>query len=104
MYAIICDARMGDSLGINTLALVDRKKSKKLWWTSDNVTLILGYKKRDAAVWASKRLKRNNARVVDYNAAMQIIASQNLEINHTLDHQAGMAAMEDGWDGHKGAW
>ena len=34
-YAILCDARKGSSLGVEKIALVDRKKTKSQWWTSD---------------------------------------------------------------------
>lgn len=44
-YAIICEAQVGESLGIDHLGLVDRKKSKKKWWTSDNPNLLMEFKK-----------------------------------------------------------
>lgn len=96
-YAIVCDARKGESLGIGTLALVDRAKTKKLWWTSDDPFLILHYQKMDAALFAAKRLTRNNAHVVSYSDAVNAIAEQAKEISH----QEAMMDSEMGWDAHK---
>lgn len=79
-FAVIQDARMGGELGIKTLALVDRSKTKSTWWTSDDVFLILKYRHRGAAEYAANRLKRNNARVVPYEQACQLIADQQQEI------------------------
>lgn len=75
-YAILCDARKGQRLGIETLALVDRSLSKSIWWTSDRVDLILNYRKLDAANFAVKRLKMNRARVVSYDFAERVIRGQ----------------------------
>jgi len=40
-FAIICEARKGHRQGIEFLALVDRSKTTKRWWTSDDSSLIL---------------------------------------------------------------
>lgn len=98
-YAIICDARKGSGLGINTLALVDRALTKSTWWTSDNPSLILNYQSKSAALYARKRLKMNQPMVVTFESAVKIIRDQMNEITH----QEAMASTEDGWDGHK-AW
>lgn len=79
-FAVIQDAREGAGLGIHTLALVDRAKTKATWWTSDDVAIILKYRNESAAVYASGRLKQNNARVVDYEYAANLIAGQQREI------------------------
>jgi hypothetical protein len=104
MYAIICNARCGESMGIEKLALVDRNKSKKYWWTSDNANIILNYIKKSAAEWACKRLKKNNAMVVDYKTACKIIKDQANGIKEydteRMINQAN-ADNEMGWDGHK---
>jgi len=95
MYAIICDARKGKNLGIETLALVDRGKSKKLWWTSDQTDLILGYRKKSAAEFALSRLHLNNPRIVSLDEAERIIQEQRDDI---LDKEC-VGSQE--WDDHK---
>lgn len=79
-FAIIQDARKGASLGIQFLALVDRAKSRRHWWTSDNANIALCYRKKAAADFAAKRLKRNNARVVSFERAAAILRSQSQSI------------------------
>ncbi len=96
-YAIICDARKGESLGIEVLALVDRSKSKRLWWTSDDAGIAIQYIKLDAARFACKRLRRNNARVVPFADAKRMLHGQSNEIMHN----EAMSDTEAGWDGHK---
>ena len=97
MYAIICNARNGQHLGITNLALVDRKLTKESWWTSDDSTLILNYEKKTAAEFACRRLKRNNPRVVLFKEACDIIEEQNREISN---HEANIAC-EEGTFGYK---
>lgn len=103
-YAIICNARKGKGLGIDHLALVDRQLNKKIWWTSDNSKIILNYLSREAAEFCVKRLKKNNARIVDYEFAKKAIRQQadciQSAINY-FDDQAAKDFSEAGWDGHK---
>ncbi|KKN73984.1 hypothetical protein LCGC14_0395500 [marine sediment metagenome] len=96
-YAIICDARKGGKLGIETLALVDRSLTKKVWWTSDAEYLIMQFLKKSAVIYSCSKLHRNNARVVSYNTAVSLIKSQDNEITHL----EALASSEVGWDGHK---
>lgn len=96
-FAIICDARSGERIGIETLALVDRRLTRRQWWTSDDVGLILNYRNRAAAEFAASRLRRNKARVVPIEHALALIGEQARE----LDHYEVMSGVEDGWDGHK---
>ena len=96
-YAIICDAHKGGKLGIEILALVDRAKTKSLWWTSDDTSLILNYLSLDAANFACNRLRLNNPRVVDFIQARDEIRSQ-------ADHITELMIQVDdemGWDAHK---
>lgn len=79
-YAIICDARKGHELGIDTLALVDRAKSKRTWWTSDSSNLIMKFIKKSAAEYSIRKLRRNNARVVSYEYAVKYIDYQESEL------------------------
>lgn len=60
LFVIIQDSRKDGT----TLMLVDRRKSKKYWWTHD---FSLAYKgnKEDMEKVASK-LKKNNVRVINY--------------------------------------
>lgn len=97
MYAIICDARKGGNLGIETLALVDRGKTKKFWWTSDNPGLILGYRKKPAAEFALSRLKKNNPRIIPLEEAKAIISFQKKAI---IDNRAHLEDERE-WDAHK---
>ncbi|WP_116082050.1 hypothetical protein [Tropicimonas sp. IMCC34011] len=104
MYAIICNARKGASMGISTLALVDRAKSKSLWWTDHNSELAMKYRKRSAAEFAASRLKQNNARVVSSAFAHAILSRQFRAIvtaEREADDAKCMDAAEAGWDAHK---
>jgi hypothetical protein len=97
-FAIICDARKGHGLGIDILVLVDRGKCRSQWWTSDDPTIALDYTKKSAAQFAARRLKRNHARVVPFEHAVQALRDQAREIMHN----EAMDDAEAGWDGHKG--
>lgn len=103
-YAIICKARKGHNLGVSILGLVDRAKSKRLWWTSDDPCLLICYRKHSAAQFAAGRLRMNAARVVPLDEATRLLASQAKHIRYAMseiDHQDALMASEDGWDGHK---
>lgn len=97
MFAIICDARAGESLGIDVLALVDRAKSRRRWWTSDDASIALAYEKRTAADFAARRLRRNNVHVVPFSVAARQLNRQA----SAIDHHEAMTSLEEGWDGHK---
>jgi hypothetical protein len=106
-YAIICDARTGDKFGISKLALVDRKLSKRYWWTSDTAALILNFLNLSAAEYCVRRLKKNNARIIDYEQAKIMIAQQNDAATNAqieFDHLAALYDAEMGWDAHKSAF
>lgn len=101
-YTIICNARTGK--GINTLALVDRKKTKRLWWTSDDVCLAICYESYRAARFACSRLRYNHPRVVPFKEAAATLrrqAEDRMAMERQWEHEEGCAAMEAGWDGHK---
>lgn len=83
-FAIVCEARMGEDLGITHLALVDRKICKSLWWTSDDPSIILDYQKESAADFACKRLRKNYAVVVPFHEAYAIIDDQRKNIEEEL--------------------
>ena len=104
MYAIICDARKGEKLGISHLALVDRTKRKDLWWVSDSPASVMDFKKYDVAVKQLKRLKYNRARIVHVEKAKEILAGQAQCIREMEDEIEMEQAMDDaemGWDAHK---
>lgn len=96
-FAVICDARAGERLGIGILVLVDRAKTKARWWTSDDASIAIRYEKADAAKFAAKRLRFNGARVVDFAGAAKALREQAAEI---LCVEA-LAEGEQGWDSHK---
>jgi hypothetical protein len=104
MYAIICDARKGENLGISHLALVDRTKRKDLWWVSDNPSSVMDFKKYDVAKRQLKRLKYNNARIVHVEKAKEILESQSRSISEVEEErlmEEAMDSAEMGWDAHK---
>ena len=80
-YCILCDARKGQTLGIHTLALVDRAKTKELWWTSDNINILLAYSNKEAAKKTCSKFKNNGARVVSMRQAIEVITRQAEFIN-----------------------
>ena len=96
-YAILCDARKGGQFGINCLALVDRNKTKKLWWTSDDEHLIMIFKKKSAAQFTLNKLMMNSPCISSADDAINSIKLQREQIDH---HEAS-AENEMGWDGHK---
>ncbi len=106
MYGIICNARKGSSLGIDVLALVDRSRSKRFWWTSDNANIAMCYRKKEAADFAAGRLKKNGARVVPFSEVQRVLSRQVTRIREAereASESACLDAVELGWDGHK-AW
>ncbi|KSF20025.1 hypothetical protein AO935_15455 [Pseudomonas aeruginosa] len=98
-FAIICDARAGEGLGIDTLALVDRRKTRSLWWTSDDWSIAINYQKRDAAEFAAKRLKKNRARVVPFEQALRTLQAQARAIREAGDDDWDHP-FESGFGGH----
>lgn len=76
-FAIIQDARAGQSLGIDILALVDRSKSNRYWWTSDDESIAICYRSEAAARFAAGRLRQNNARVVPFDVAVKLLLRQS---------------------------
>lgn len=96
-FGIICNARKGESLGIGVLALVDRSKSKRRWWTSDEPGIALQYGSLGAARFACRRLTRNEPRVVPFSEVVRLLREQAREIEMT----EAMADCEQGWDAHK---
>ena len=59
VYVIIQDSRKNDT----TLMLVDRRKSKKYWWTHDISIAYKGSKKEMKKV--ASKLSKNNVRIVE---------------------------------------
>lgn len=96
MYAIICDANQGRELGINNLALVDRTLTKKLWWTSDNSSIIMNFRKRDLAEAVLKKLHHNNPQIVSFQIALNMINYQSKQVI-----AESLSDYELGWDDYK---
>jgi len=102
MFGIVCNARKGHGLGIRYLALVDRKRSKRLWWTSDNANIALCYRKRNAAEFAASRLNKNSARVVSFTHVQKILREQAESIAGVEnDSQIFLHEDDPSWDAHK---
>lgn len=60
LYVVIQNSRKNDT----TLMLVDRRKSKRYWWTHDFYLALKGNKKEIKKV--ASKLKRNNVRIISY--------------------------------------
>lgn len=60
LYLIIQNSRKDDT----ALMLVDRRKSKKYWWTHDFSIALKGNKKEMKKVVS--KLKKNSARIIPY--------------------------------------
>ena len=93
-YAILCDARHGSNLDIDTLAFVDRTRSTSQWWTSDDPGLVLKFRTEHAAQRVCSRFKHNNPRVVDFNEAYQAIAEQQQPILRAAVENLGNDLMD----------
>ena len=103
-YCITSNARKGSGLGVQKLFLVDRTKSKRLWWTSDNPQIIIKYKSLAAAEYALSRLNFNSPKIISEKQAVSEILAQARKIDKSSienDRQSALDAMESGWDGHK---
>lgn len=97
-FAIICDAQKGQDLGIEILALVDRKFTGGRWWTSDEPGIILKFHKKSAAEYVLGCLEKNNPRIIDYKEAWELIDEQRDRINEASTEN------EVGWDAHFTWW
>ena len=80
-YAIICDARRGAEMGIDTLAMTDRSKAHGDYWTSDDARLIMRFRNPVTARKVAERLRHNVPRVVEYAYALGIIERQKASID-----------------------
>ena len=96
-YAIICKARKGRELGIEYLALVDRNKTRHIWWTSDNPELIMKFNKESVARVQASKLARNEPEVIAYTQACRYITEQETELTH---HEEP----DQSWDAHKSCY
>jgi hypothetical protein len=93
-FAIVCEARKGQKLGITHLALVDRRKCKTEWWTSDKTSLIMKFATEAQAKVQLRRLKHNCPQILPYSVALEWISEQANEIEESNNR-------EQGWDSHK---
>lgn len=80
-YAIICDARKGESLGIDTLAMVDRSKCQREFWTTDESHLVMRFFSKKVAAKVCARLQHNDPRVVEFSVALGVIQRQKNSID-----------------------
>lgn len=89
-YAIICDAKTGNSKGLVILALTDKAKApadrhnKMIWWIADNPDVIMRYRSSETAEQHCSKFKYNNPRVVFFDDAYAMIEMQRkgLEKRH----------------------
>ena len=89
-YAIVCDARRGQELGIDTLAMIDRSKTTKDFWTSNAPHLIMCFFNPRVAGKVASRLRHNNPRVVEYAFARRVIERQKDSIDEVeSENEAG---------------
>lgn len=84
MCAIICDARKGNE-NFDYLALVDRSKSKKSWWTSDESLIIKNFSSINEANSALCKINFNNPKIVKYEDAERIIKNQSNRYDNYLE-------------------
>lgn len=68
-----------------TLFLVDRKKTKKHWWTMDLIN-AMAFRLRSAAEYSANRLKYKNPCVVDYNEAKKMEQDNTWNLNQLEVH------------------
>lgn len=75
-WAVVRRADKGKEMGISLLALVDRKKEKKLWWISDDSSLIMKFNSKSAADFQCNKYRYGNPIVIPYDRACEIIREQ----------------------------
>lgn len=83
-FAIITDARRGRDLGIEILALIDRKKTTEFYWTGDKASKIMHYRTEEAALDRCAKLKKGNPRVVPFKHAKWTIRTQSEKLQAKL--------------------
>lgn len=102
LYVVVCDKR--DNSG-SILFMVDRKKQTKSFW-SDRLDDVFVYSLKGAAERKAASLSYNNPRVMTLRDA-KVLATLNPSVlrrearQDFLFHEAAMADIEAGWDGHK---
>ena len=80
MYAILVNADDGHLMGIESLAMANRKKRQDHWWLSDSPEDIMCFKSFRVAKRQLMRLKHKNPRIVDFNFAKEKIKEQRESI------------------------
>lgn len=101
-YVIACNSRTKTEV----LFMVDRRKQKKSFW-SNGITDVFVYANHGAATTKASSLRHNNPRVLTLTEAQAIATKQaklRIADENQRVHEVGLAAIEDGWDGHKLAW
>lgn len=104
MYSIICEARKGHDAGITYLALIDRRRIRTRFWTSDEAAFLRVFATKEQAEARLRSLKYNRARVVRQDEALSILQHQRnarYQSENEKMHDAAASDMELGWDGHK---
>ena len=76
-YAIICTSRGGARLGIKYLVRVDKRiHPEEHWWTSDKADKAMAFRSLNAATRIAETYEHNEATVVPYQEAVDILKGQ----------------------------
>ena len=94
-FAIVCEARKGRKLGITHLALIDRRKCKDEWWTSDKTSLIMKFSTEAQAKVQLRRLKHNCPQILEYSMAVKWIGEQADKIEESANSEQGLSAYRE---------
>lgn len=94
-FAIMCDSQFDDH---TELGLVDRKVSRRGWWTSDDSSLLKEFSTHREAEDALARIRLNSPRIVGYEEARNILDHQ---LNEHLEADSEEEAARC-WDAHEG--
>lgn len=73
MYVIAIDEKDG----IRTFFLVDRRKTKRFWW-SPSLRLAMKFRKKSAAEYSMKKLRYNNPEVMTVERATHALQFADL--------------------------
>lgn len=72
--------------GCAYMAMVDRAKDQRDWWTGTQPTSIMRYRSQGAAVSKMATLKHGEPRVVPYDQAVSMIMSQKQLLDEISAH------------------
>ena len=76
MYGIISQAKKGQAIGLRHIALVDRRKTRDAWWTSQSAGLVMSFPSRAAAEARAAGISQGDPRVVRIETVRRLVAAQ----------------------------